>query len=202
MELLYFLRFYRIVSWIWCPCWLFRSTLRHYYVVTGSRGLFVLRLCLIPVFTILPPYVFVSLLSLSCLYSAQSFALFVLFYWTQSLNIILLPPENLSTERQYMASFDGVILYLRNIHLSHYGAYIFPIQGLTFPYQCYEPLYHRKRNNMIHSTYLYVVVSWTRIFYVPLLALLHLEITPYPRMLVMTVYVYLGLVSLPWFTTV
>ena len=59
-------------------------------------------------------------------------------------------------------SGDDVMLSLTNFHLSHCEACIFPVQGLKLSCLYYTLLYHKKRNNMIQLTYLFVLVSLTR----------------------------------------
>ena len=79
--------------------------------------------------------------------------------------------------------------------LSHYGACIFPVRALKRPYVYYTPLYHKKRNNMLHLTDLFVPVSLTHEFFEPLQAVRYLGKTRYLQAYVMAVYVCLELVS-------
>ena len=96
-------------------------------------------------------------------------------YWLHSLSICLFPIEHQGIEKRCVIFSDGVMSFLINIHVSHSGAYIFPVQGLKFPHVFYTLLYHKKRNNMIHLTDRFLPVSLAQEFFEPLHAVLYLE---------------------------
>ena len=99
-----------------------------------------------------------------CHHFVLLFFLFVMFYWLHSQRMSLLLIDHHGTERQRVIFGDGVKFFLINIHLSHCGACIFPVRALNFPYVYYVPLYHQKRNNVLHLTDLFIPVSLTHYF--------------------------------------
>ena len=85
-------------------------------------------------------------------------------YWLHSLSIFPFPIEHQGTEKRCVIFSDGVMSFLINIHLSHCGTYIFPVQELKFPYVFYTLLYHKKHNNMMNLIDRFLPVSLAQDF--------------------------------------